>query len=92
MTVEELVRYFIEASISGASKTQVVRRFKELYSLNDDQISKLEILAKFKNKPKKLIIKIFIKIILQRKLKEFITLLRNFIKKRIFYRIKNVIN
>ena len=54
MTVEELVRYFTEASISGASKTQVIRRFKELYSLNDEQIYKLEILAKFKNKPKKI--------------------------------------
>ena len=29
MTVEDLVRHFIEASISGASKTQVIRKFKE---------------------------------------------------------------
>ena len=61
MTVEELVRYFIEASISGASKTQVIRRFKELYSLSDDQINKLQILAKFKNKPKKINYKDFYK-------------------------------
>ena len=30
MTLEELVRYFIEASVSGASKTQVIREFKEI--------------------------------------------------------------
>ena len=53
MTVEELVRYFIEASISGASKTQVERRFKETYNLNDDQIRKLQILSKFKKSRKK---------------------------------------
>ncbi len=33
MTLEDLVRHFIEASISGASKTQVVRKFKETYNL-----------------------------------------------------------
>ena len=47
MTVEELVRYFIEASISGASKTQVIRRFKETCTvLNDDQINKLQDISK----------------------------------------------
>ena len=46
MTVEDLVKYFMEASISGASKTQVTRRFKELYNLNDQQLKKLEILSK----------------------------------------------
>ena len=61
MTVEELVRYFIEASISGASKTQVERRFKETYNLNDDQIRKLQILSKFKKKPKKINYKEFYK-------------------------------
>ena len=44
MSIEDLIRYFTEASISGASKTQVTRRFKELYNLNDQQINKLEIL------------------------------------------------
>ncbi len=52
MTVEDLLRHFIEASISGASKTQIIRKFKETYNLNDNQIKKLEDLAKFKKKPK----------------------------------------
>ena len=47
MTVEDLVKYFMEASISGASKTQVRRKFKELYNLNDAQIDKLQKLSKF---------------------------------------------
>ena len=47
MTVEELIRYFIEASISGASKTQVRRTFKKLYNLNDEQIDKLQELAEY---------------------------------------------
>ena len=52
MTIEDLVRHFIEASISGASKTQVIRKFKETYNLNNNQIQKLEDLARFKKKPK----------------------------------------
>ena len=84
MTVEELVRYFIEASISGASKTQVIRRFKELYSLNDDQINKLQILAKFKNKPKKINYKDFYKNNITKKTQRF-TILYATYKKKIFY-------
>ena len=61
MTVEDLVRFFIEASVSGASKTQVERKFKENYNLNDDQIKKLQILSKFKKKPKKINYKEFYK-------------------------------
>ena len=52
MTIEDLLRHFIEASISGASKTQIITKFKETYNLNDNQIKKLEDLAKFKKKPK----------------------------------------
>ena len=63
MTVEDLVKYFMEASISGASKTQVTRRFKELYNLNDQQINKLEILSNLIKNQKRLIIKTFLKII-----------------------------
>jgi len=54
MDIQDLVRYFLESSVSGASRTQVRRRFKELYELNDNQLNKLEELAKFKNKPKKI--------------------------------------
>jgi len=61
MTVEDLVKYFIEASISGASKTQVQRRFKELYNLSNEQVDKLQKLAKFKSKPKKINYKDFYK-------------------------------
>ena len=61
MSIEDLIRYFTEASISGASKTQVTRRFKELYNLNDQQINKLEILSKFNKKPKKINYKDFFK-------------------------------
>jgi len=61
MTVEDLVKYFMEASISGASKTQVRRKFKELYNLNDDQIDKLQKLSKFNEKPKKINYKEFYK-------------------------------
>ena len=41
MTIEDLIRYFTEASISGASKTQVTRRFKELYNLALNEKSKV---------------------------------------------------
>ena len=61
MSIEDLIRYFMEASVSGASKTQVTRRFKETYNLNDDQIKKLQILSKFKKKPKKINYKNFYK-------------------------------
>ena len=54
MTLEELVKYFMEASVSGASKTQVERTFKKNYNLTDDQIKKLLLLSKFKKKPKKI--------------------------------------
>tara|TARA_B100002019_G_scaffold284562_1_gene292388 strand:+ start:139 stop:933 length:795 start_codon:yes stop_codon:yes gene_type:complete len=54
MDIEDLIRYFLESSVSGASRTQVRRRFKEIYELNDNQLNKLEELAKFKNKPKKI--------------------------------------
>ena len=40
MTLEDLVRHFTEASISGASKTQVRRHFKKIYNLNDLQLDK----------------------------------------------------
>ena len=61
MTVEDLVKYFMEASISGASKTQVRRKFKELYNLNDAQIDKLQKLSKFNKKPRKINYKQFYK-------------------------------
>ena len=61
MTVEELVKYFIEASISGASRTQVKRKFKLSYNLNNAQIDKLEKLSNFKKKPKKINYKNFFK-------------------------------
>ena len=61
MTVEDLVKYFMEASISGASKTQVRRKFKELYNLNDAQIDKLQKLSKFNKKPRKINYKHFYK-------------------------------
>ena len=61
MTVEDLVKYFMEASISGASKTQVRRKFKELYNLNDAQIDKLQKLSKFNKKPRKINYKQFFK-------------------------------
>ena len=61
MTLEDLIKYLIESSISGASKTQVVRKFKETYNLNEDQIKKLENLANFKKKPKKINYKEFYK-------------------------------
>jgi len=54
MTLEDLLKYFMEASISGASKTQVRRKFKKIYNLNDSQLDKLQQLSKFKKKPKKI--------------------------------------
>ena len=54
MTLEDLLRYFMEASVSGASKTQVRRKFKKIYNLNDSQLDKLQQLSKFKKKPKKI--------------------------------------
>ena len=62
MTLEDLVRHFIEASISGASKTQVIRKFKETYNLDNNQLKKLQILASFKEKPKKINYKEFYKL------------------------------
>ena len=61
MTLEDLLRYFMEASVSGASKTQVRRNFKKIYNLNDSQLDKLQQLSKFKKKPKKINYKKFYK-------------------------------
>jgi len=61
MTIEDLIRYFTEASITGASKTQVVRQFKKTYNLNDNQVKKLQTLASLKKKPKKINYKDFYK-------------------------------
>lgn len=91
MTLEDLVRHFVEASISGASKTQVVRKFKETYNLNQNQIKKLENLAKFK-KNLKINYKEFYKNNIIKKLKEYTFLLLNYINMKIFYQIKNVKN
>jgi len=54
MNIEELIKNFTEASVSGASKTQVERKFKETYNLNQEQINKLQLLAQFKKKPTKI--------------------------------------
>ena len=51
----------MEASVSGASKTQVRRKFKKIYNLNDSQLDKLQQLSKFKKKPKKINYKEFYK-------------------------------
>ena len=61
MTIEELVKYYTEAAVSGASKTQVIRQFKKSYNLNDNQIKKLQVLASFKEKPKRINYKNFYK-------------------------------
>ena len=41
MTLEDLLRYFMEAYISVASRTLVRRKFKISYNLDDSQIDKL---------------------------------------------------
>ena len=61
MTLEDLLRYFMEASVSGASKTQVRRNFKKIYNLNDLQLDKLQKLSEFNKKPKKINYKKFYK-------------------------------
>ena len=54
MNIDQILKAFMEASVSGASKTQVIRSFKDIYNLNDEQVDKLILLSKFKKKPKKL--------------------------------------
>ena len=92
MTVEDLVRYFIEASISGASKTQVERRFKETYNLNDDQLKKLQILSKFKKKPKKINYKEFYKNNITKKTQRIYYPFTQIYKQENFYLQMSVIN
>ena len=38
MNIEELIKNFTEASVSGASKTQVERKFKETYKTNKNKL------------------------------------------------------
>ncbi len=44
----------MECSLSGSSKTQVIREFKERFTLNDDDIQYLLDSCRFKSKPKKI--------------------------------------
>jgi len=44
----------MECSLSGASKKQVIRTFKERYELNDDQVKTMIDICSFKQKPKKI--------------------------------------
>ena len=52
----------MECSLSGASKTQVIREFKNRFKLHNDDIDYLLDCCSFKKKPKKLNIQTFIKI------------------------------
>ena len=54
MSVEDLVKSFMECSLGGASKTQLIRTFKNQYELSDKQINKVIQLCSFKEKPKKI--------------------------------------
>ena len=54
MDLDDLIKEFIQAALSGASKTQVKRTFKESYNLSDNQIENLIQICRFKNKPKKI--------------------------------------
>ena len=42
----------MECALSGASKTQVIRTFKNKFNLSEEQINELIEECKFKNKPK----------------------------------------
>ena len=44
----------MECSLSGASKKQVIRTFKERYELNDEQVKTMIDICSFKQKPKKI--------------------------------------
>ena len=54
MDLEDLIKEFMQAALSGASRTQVIRTFKKSYQLNDSQIDTLIRICKFKVKPKKI--------------------------------------
>ena len=54
MDLNDLIKEFTQAALSGASKTQIVRTFKDSYKLNNDQIDTLVKVCKFKEKPKKI--------------------------------------
>jgi len=54
MNLEDLVKEFMQAALSGASRTQVIRTFKKSYQLNDTQLDTLIRICKFKVKPKKI--------------------------------------
>ena len=54
MNLDDLVKEFMQAALSGASKTQVIRTFQKNYQFNDSQIKTLIKLCNFKEKPKKI--------------------------------------
>ena len=54
MDLNDLIKEFTQAALSGASKTQIVRTFKDSYKLSNDQIDTLIKVCKFKEKPKKI--------------------------------------
>ena len=54
MDTEHILKSFMECALSGASKTQVIREFKNRYKLHDDDIEYLLDCCSFKKKPKKI--------------------------------------
>jgi len=54
MIDNKLALEFMRAAVSGVSKLQTIRAFKEIYKLNDDDIKQLIELCKFKTAPKKI--------------------------------------
>jgi len=54
MITEELTKRFLNAAVTGASKTQLIRAFKKYYELTDDEMNEIIKICGFKSKPKKI--------------------------------------
>jgi len=52
MELEDLTEYFMECALSGASKTQIIRTFKNQCNLNDNEVNNIINRCFFRKKPK----------------------------------------
>ena len=68
--LQELVEPFTRSAICGVSKDQLIRTFKESYDLNNEDITKLISLCRFRPKPKTINYKYFYENPIEKKAKK----------------------
>ena len=71
MITEQITSAFMMAALSGASKTQIIRAFKETYDLQDEEIEEIVRICAFKTKPKQINYRSFYKNPITKKAEKF---------------------